>query len=207
MKALMMITIAVIGCALWNLHTPASTLLSVCIDQTFDKVVKESSFPVTAASNIPAEATQGSGATWVTEPAVIIHFSDPQYGFTLPPTSFAGISYMDYKVRTIDTSPMLKKLTFDEVVVIARSLQQQFQTKGWQLDNQSRWLDLRMENQQSLRRSLRQIGSGYRADIELIAPKKYSMFFRIYCAARCDSQIGLDRYLIDISIGKEYSDR
>jgi hypothetical protein len=153
-----------------------------------------------ASSNIPGASTDGSGATWITEPAVVIHFNDPEHGFTLPPTTFAGISYSDYRVSTIETSPMLKKLSFRETLKLVDSLQRQFQIGGWRPDNDQNWIDVSASGQEALRALLRKHGH----TIVLRVPRKYSMFFGLHCADRCDSRIGLDRYLVDMSIGRDF---
>ncbi|MRW85221.1 hypothetical protein GJ698_14125 [Pseudoduganella sp. FT26W] len=194
------VTLGLISCAaLACLDSPAPTSLSLRVQQPFHEVVKDSSFPVMASSNIPDASTDGSGATWVTEPAVVIHFNDAEHGFTLPPTTFAAVSYSDYRVITIDTSPMLKKLSFGETLEIVDSLQRQFQAKGWQLAHGAKWIDLSDSGKSTLRAVLREHGHW----ISIRVPKKYYMFFGLHCFERCDSRIGLDRYLIDISIGRD----
>jgi hypothetical protein len=160
-----------------------------------------STFPVKASSNIPTDDPNGDGITLVTKPAVIIKFNDPQYGFTLPATTFAGISYLDGKVSTIRTSPMLRKLPFRAAYTEFSSLQQQFQSCGWRLEDGSSWVDVTPAGVDRLRDYLR---SGRVKVISLVAPEKYSLYFMISCAGRCDSRIGLDLYIIDVSIGKDF---
>src|SRR3712207_7427924 len=48
-------------------------------------------------SNRPAEDPGDNqfGAIWVTEPAVIIRFTDPKHEFTLPPTKFAALTFSE----------------------------------------------------------------------------------------------------------------
>jgi hypothetical protein len=200
-KKLRLMVIATIVFIAWLFFShPNQTSVSLHIQQPFHEVVTDSTFPVMASSNIPDASTDGSGATWITEPAVVIRFNDPEHGFTLPPTTFAGISYSDYRVSTIETSPMLKKLSFRETVELVDSLQRQFQTGGWlPHDNQS-WIDVSASGREALRALLRQHGH----TIVLRVPRKYSMFFGLHCADRCDSRIELDRYLVDISIGQDF---
>lgn len=204
MKKLGIVALAIFGYMTWHyLYSPTPKVISLHIGQSFHEVVNSSSFKVMDASTIPDESTDGSGATWITQPAVIVHFNDPQYEFTLPPTTFVAIDYRNYRVSTIATTPMLKKLPFDEAFVIAESLQRQFQAKGWQPENGTGWLDF--GEKEVLHKNLRQWVTTYRNHVELVAPRKYSIIFRFYCSERCDSRIGLDRYLVDVGIGQDYS--
>ncbi|MRW92678.1 hypothetical protein GJ699_22015 [Duganella sp. FT80W] len=203
MKKLAVPVTAALACLAWLIFRPsAPTILSLRVGQTFNEVTNLSSFPVMASSNIPDARSEGNGATWVTTPSVIIQFNDPTYGFTLPPTTFAAVDYMNYRVTTISTSPMLNKLPFDDAFEIAKSLQQQLQDGGWQPENQTTWLDL--GDKRKLQQNLRRNDPTYRNYVELVAPQKYSIIFRFYCSERCDSLVGLDRYLIDVGIGKDY---
>jgi hypothetical protein len=154
-----------------------------------------------ASSNLPDDRTGGSGATWVTKPSVVIHFNDPEHGFTLPPTTFAAVSYNDYRVSTIETSPMPEKLPFSETMTLVGSLQRQFQIKGWQLEENEKWIDLSTSHRDAFHAVLREHGHW----IAIKVPGKYSMFFGLHCFEQCDSRVGQDRYLIDISIGRDRS--
>jgi hypothetical protein len=199
------ITIVAISCATWfYFHVPAPTIISVRIGDTFEQVTRASSFPVVASSDIPTYDAVGYGATWVKKPAVIIRFDDPKYGFCLPPTTFAAIGYMHNRVDTIATSPMLSKLSYNQAIALVTSLQKQFMAGGWQLDDGTTWFDLTSEGREILHSKIRLGNQGYRKEVSLRAPEKYSMTFRLRCAARCDSQIGLDRYLIDIGIAEDF---
>jgi hypothetical protein len=200
-KKLRLMAIATIVYIAWLFFSyPDQTSVSLHIQQPFHEVVRDSTFPVMAASNIPDASTDGSGATWITEPAVVIRFNDPEHGFTLPPTTFAGISYSDYRVSTIDTSPMLKKLSFSDTLDLVESLQRQFQNGGWLPDENQNWIDVSASGREALHALLREHGH----TIVLRVPRKYAMFFGLHCADRCDSRIGLDRYLVDISIGRDF---
>lgn len=189
--------------SIWSEFNAVERTISVRIGQSFDEVARESTFPVRVSSNIP-DNPLGSGATWVKEPAVVIQYADPEHGFTLPATTFAAISYMDGKVDTIATSPMLRKVSFSEAFETLSNLQHQFQAGGWQLDNGSEWYDLSPRGRQKLHRELRKISNGYVETKELVIPQKYSMIFRIGCAANCDSRIGRDLYLIDIGLAHDF---
>lgn len=198
------IALAAMGYVAWfYFYIPTPTVISLRIGQTFEEVVSGSSFPVMVSSNIPTYDTVGFGTTRVKDPAVIIHFNDPRHGFTLPPTTFAAIGYMHNKVDTIATSPMLRKLTFDQAVSELEILQRQFQIGGWQLENKTTWFDLTTEGRKKLYEHVRLESNGFMKTTLLVAPKKYAMTFRLWCAARCDSRIGLDRYLIDIGVGED----
>jgi hypothetical protein len=192
--------------AAWSyFYVPEPTILSVRVGLPFEEVVRTSTFPVQASSNTPITDSDGFGSTLVTQPSVIIKFNDPQYGFTLPPTTFAAVSYLSRKVSTIRTSPMLRKLPFYQAVAELSDLQRQFQTSGWQLDNGTSWFDLSPAGRIHLHDDLRSKEAGHAKIASLVAPRKYSMYFMISCAARCDSRIGLDRYLIDISVGPDFA--
>lgn len=192
--------VAGIAAIAYYFYTPPATVLRVCLGQTFAQVAEASTFPVVAFSNVPSADNTGFGATWVTEPAVIIQFDDPQFGFKLPPTTFAAIGYMDHKVDTITTSPMLKTLSFSETLSVLTYLQYTFQQRGWVLSDNSQWFDLSTKGQKDLHLTLNSQSHW----ISLRAPGKYSMFFGAYCFKHCDSRLGFDRYLIDISIGRDY---
>jgi hypothetical protein len=116
----------------WYCRMPEPTILSFRVGQTFEEVVKNSSFPVLDRANIPTHAYIQAGETFATEPAVILRFDDPKHGFTLPPTKFALVGYMHNKVDTVATTPMLDKLPFDEAVAVLENLQNQFKAGGWE---------------------------------------------------------------------------
>jgi len=196
-----------IACGAWYLHEPTPTTISLRIGQPFAEVVRDSSYPIMARSFLPTAETQGFGSTDVTQPSVILRFNDPQHGFILPPTTFLAITYIDGVVDTVATSPMLKKLPFDQTVELLARLQDRFQAGGWQIDNDTHthWFDLSPAGRRQLHDYLRDPESGWSQEAWLIVPQKYGITFRIKCAARCDSQWGLDRYLIDIGIGNERS--
>jgi len=192
----------------WYLYTPSPKVISLRIDQPYDEVVRESSYPITEAGGVQFDNREGFGWTDVTKPSVIIRFNDPKYGFTLPPTTFAGITYMDRKVMTIATSPMLKKLPFNDAVEELATLQAEFMKKGWQVDQatHTRWFDLSPAGRMRLHDYLRGREIAGAEEVQLIVPQKYAMVFRIKCVDSCDSKFGRDRYLIDIGIGRDYYD-
>jgi hypothetical protein len=198
------ILLAIVAYIAWFcFHNPAPTTISVRIGQSFEEVASSSSYPVVASSNIPTYDEAGIGVTWVKKPAVIIQFNDPQHKFTLPPTKFAAIGYRHNKVDTIATSPMLRKLSFAQAATELALLQSQFQAGGWQLENGTTWFNLTPEGRKELHEYMRHKNNGFMKTALLVIPKKYAITFRIWCAARCDSTIGLDRYLIDIGVGED----
>lgn len=58
------------------------------------------------------------GAIYIQEPAVIIRFTDPKHGFTLPPTKFAALAFSENHAVSLATSPMLDPLPFEAAVAI-----------------------------------------------------------------------------------------
>jgi len=201
------IALAGVACSVWYLHEPTPTMIALRIGQPFAEVVRNSSYPIMTESIVPSDQDDGFGATYVTEPSVVLQFNDPKHGFTLPPTTFLAITYMNGVVATVATSPMLKKLPFDQTVELLARLQDRFQTGGWQIDNDTHthWFDLSPAGRRQLHDYLRDTDSGWSEEAWLIVPQKYGITFRIKCAANCDSRWGLDRYLIDIGIGNERS--
>jgi hypothetical protein len=185
-------------------HSPTPTVLSVRIGQPYLEVVSGSTFPVEKLSNSPIGNSLGFGVTWVTKPAVILIFNDPQHGFILPPTTFATIGYMDGIADDIATSPMLKKLPFDEAVDLLAQLQAQFQAGGWRPwpNNGSTWYDFSPAGRTLMHQHMLSASYGWAEEQWLFIPGKYSMTFRIKCAEDCE-RMGPDRYLIDIGISKD----
>ncbi|TFW34626.1 hypothetical protein [Massilia horti] len=189
--------------AWWHYRTPLPTVLSFGLGDTFEKVAKNSSYPVMERSNRPADdpGENKFGATWVTEPAVIIHFTDPKHGFTLPPTKFAALTYSDNKAVSLATSPMLDKLPFDDVVAVLENLQNQFKAGGWEpweVDG-STWFDLTPEGKKRL--YARMFEPGYMQTAILRVPKKYGMTFRLKCAEGCWTRESPYKFLIDVGVG------
>jgi len=150
-------------------------------------------------SDPPDEKPYYSGSTWISRPAVVIVFNDPEHGFTLPPTKFAGIGYEDRRVVTITTSPMLDPLSFDEAIALLNRLQADFKKAGWQptrtsADGPPDWFDTRSP---AGIKELRVGGSR-----ELSATKRYGMDFNFKCWEECRPEPSAKSvYLIDVSIG------
>jgi hypothetical protein len=184
----------------WYARPPAPTYLVFQLDQTFEEVVKNSTYTVWERSNRPAEypGTLKAGATWVDHPSVIFKLDDAANGFSRPPTTFGSISYMDNRVLTIETTPMLKALPYDDTLEVLQALQDMFKAKGWvpwDGDN-SQWFDLSPRGRQKLQDELSSM-------ISLRVPKKnLEMFLSVYCHKNCDDRPH-SRWLINVEIGKK----
>lgn len=184
------------------------TVLSFRIGQHFEDVVKASTYPVLQHSNVPSAEMGMAGDTFVTEPAVILCFNDPQHGFVLPPTKFAFVGYEHDVVDTVATSPMLKKMSFDEAVAALDNLQNQFRAGGWEPWSRdgSTWFDLTPQGRQRLFR--RMFEPGYSQSAELLIPKKYSITFRLKCTDGCwPGEAPPYRFLVDIGISYDMLER
>ncbi|HWJ94233.1 MAG TPA: hypothetical protein VNT33_05880 [Telluria sp.] len=197
---------AVISVGLWwHYRTPTLTVLSVRLGQSFEEVVKHSTYPVIERSNLPADDPSGEkwGATWVTEPAVVIRFTDPKHGFTLPPTKFAALTYQHNTAAMLSTSPMLDKLPFDEVVVVLENLQNQFKAGGWlpYKAHNSDWFDLTPTGKKRLHAAM--LEQPFLQQMTLRVPQKYSMVFRIACAEGCWTREPPYKFLIDIGVSDD----
>jgi hypothetical protein len=200
----------VIAVGVWlHYRTPQATVLSFCVGQSFEQVVKNSTYSVINRSNLPADDPSGSqwGATWVTEPAVIIRFTDPKHGFTLPPTKFAALTYQHNTAAMLSTSPMLDKLPFDEAVAVLENLQNQLKAGGWEpwRDDDSKWFDLTPEGKKRL--YTRMFEPGYAQETTLRVPKRYGMTFRLKCAEGCWTREPPYRFLIDVGVSDDIEGR
>lgn len=197
------VVVAVLGIGFWpDNHAAQPTTLSLRIGQPFEEVVKNSTYPVMKKSNLPVDH-DGTGAIWVTEPAVSIRFNDPEHGFTLPPTKFASLFFQSNVAQTLATTPMLDKLPFDQVVTLLENLQNQFKAAGWepwQADG-SEWFDLSPGGRKQLYEAMFDPGS---KTASLRVPKKYSMAFRLWCASGCRTREPPYLFLIDIGIGHDF---
>jgi hypothetical protein len=179
-----LLRLAVVGAAIaaavwWHSRTPEPTVLAFRLGQTFDQVVKDSTYPVEGHSIHPATSPSDHkfGAIYVEEPAVIIRFTDPKHGFILPPTKFAALTFSENQAVPIATSPMLDPLPFDEAVAILENLQDQFQAGGWEpreKDDRT-WFDLTPEGKKRL--YARMFEPGYMEWKSLRVPKMYGMTF------------------------------
>lgn len=189
----------------WHARTPEPTVLAFRLGQTFEQVVNDSTYSVLERSNRPTDDPGGNkfGATWVTEPSVIIRFTDPKHGFTLPPTKFAALTFSENQAVSLATSPMLDPLPFDEAVAILEDLQNQFKAGGWEPweRNDSTWFDLSPEGKKQLH--ARMFKPGYMESTTLRVPKLYGMIFRLKCSEGCWTREPPFLFLIDIGLGDD----
>ena len=192
-----------LAAVIWGLSgTPEPTILAFRLGQTFEQVIRDSSYPALARSNRPADDPDNKfGAIWVTEPAVIIRFTDPKHGFTLPPTKFAALTFAENQAVSLATSPMVDPLPFDEAVAILENLQNQFKTSGWEpwTKDDSTWFDLTPEGKNRL--YARMFKPGYMETTILRVPKLYGMIFRLKCTEGCWTREPPYLFLIDIGVG------
>lgn len=207
----LVVAVAVLGIGVWlRKPTPAAqpTILSFKVGQSFEEVVKTSTYPVIEHSNKPSDTAHLSGDTFVTQPAVILCFNDAQHGFTLPPTKFALIGYAHNVVATASTSPMQDKLPFDQAVAVLERLQNQFKAGGWEpwQDDGSTWFDLTPEGKERLFK--RMLEPGHSQSAQLRIPKKYEMTFRIKCTDGCwPGEKPPYLFLIDVGVGYDTAGR
>jgi hypothetical protein len=179
-------------------YLTSTTVLSVGIGETYDNVLKGSTYPV-AKNSIPPG--NGFGTIDVDKPAVVIVFNDPDHGFTLPPTKFAGVTFLDGKVLTVTTSPMLEALRFDDAVALVNQLQAEFRHGGWEPIERSGerpplWFDT------ASAAGLTELRRG--STRELVVPHKYAMYFNFKCWDQCSPAPNeKSLYLIDVSMGPD----
>lgn len=202
----LLVPVGVIAIGVWWHHrTLEPTVLSFCVGQSFEEVAKNSTYPVMERSNRPADDPGGDqfGTTWVTEPAVIIRFTDPQHGFTLPATKFAALTYQHNIASMLTTSPMLETLPFDEAVAVLEILQKQFKAGGWEpyKGDDSMWFDLTAEGR--MRLYARMFEPGYAQETTLRIPKKYGMTFRLKCAEGCWTREPPYKFLVDVGVSDD----
>jgi hypothetical protein len=181
---------------------PKPTVLVVDMDMPFDEVVRRSSYPASAHGMSPSGDEQGFGAIYVSKPAVIIEYVDPQHGFVLPPTKFAAITFGKSLVETISTSPMLEARRFPEAVEVLAQVQEGFRSGGWipWLGNQNGWYDLSPAGRKALHAELMRYSQ---SDQYLDVPKRnLRSLLRIKCVDDCDDADDA-LYLVDVGIGKK----
>ena len=196
------VIVAFVAVAAWAKHdySVPTTTLSVRIGETYDEVVKGSTYAVVRNSDPPDEKPYYSGSTWISKPAVVIVFNDPEHGFTLPPTKFAGIGYEDRRVVTMTTSPMLDPLPFDEAIALLNRLQTDFKKAGWEpIDRSGERLPTWFDTQTAA--GLAELRTGNTR--ELVVEDKYGMFFNFKCWEECYPKPSAKSvYLIDVSMGE-----
>lgn len=200
-------TILLAGVMAWPL---GAKTLSVHIGKPYERVIKDSSFPVEDKTTIyPGDPNDPKdparpGSTWISSPT-LIEFDDPVYGFKLPPTVFGAVTYVSQKVSTLTTSPMTETLPFAEALDRLVVTQSNLKSRGWKLEplEKNDWFNLdSVPERERLRAKLFDQAVG----IDLYVPGKYSLLLLIKCYASCDKQDPTTaKYLIDISVGRDRS--
>ena len=194
--------VALVAIALWAKHdySVPTTTLSLRIGEPYDEVVKGSTYPVVKNSDQPDEKPYYDGSTWISRPAVVIVFDDPEHGFTLPPTKFGAVGYADRKVVTITSSPMLDALPFEEAITLLNRLQADFKKARWEPIERSgerppTWFDTETVA------GLAELRAG--DSRELVVGDKYGMILNFKCWDECyPAPNAKSVYLIDVSMGE-----
>jgi hypothetical protein len=189
---------AAIAYSSWSTDT-----LRVHIGKTYDETVADSTFGVPAHTVIYPGNPPHPSSAWISTP-VIIHFDDPEHGFTLPVTKFGSIGFDEGKVSNMTTSPMLETLPFDQLVVVLDQLQSQLKNAGWAEWNTETnpWVNTADE---ASRKTLQAELFDHVMVTVLLIPHKYSLALNVKCYARCDERDPKTaEYLIDVSVGKDY---
>lgn len=199
---LLFIALVVIGClTLMEIseYSTKTTTISLRIGQPFDEVVRASTYPVRGGIKAGLDNT-GFGWTYVTEPATIIEFNDPQYRFVLPPTTFAAVTYLDGKVKSVSTSPMLHRESFDAATQVLDKVQKQLKVTGWSPESATgrRWFDLTPAGKQRLHARL--TAPGWSDECRFSVPEKYHILLRITCSSGCSDRTQPELYLVDVGM-------
>jgi hypothetical protein len=190
---------------------PEQTVLVVRMDMSFEEVVRRSSYPVLKKSNLPSEDPGGNGfgAVWVEKPSVIIKYDDPENGFELPATTFAGVGFLENLVTDVETSPMLKPLPYKETTDLLDQLQKRFKAAGWipWSGSKSEWFDLSPQGRKQLLDDM--LSSTGSRGIDLVVPKRnLQNSLAIKCVKNCDENTDKALFLIDVGMGKKsWTDR
>jgi hypothetical protein len=193
---------------LTSFHHPVD-FLNIHIGKSYREVAQDSTFPVYGNTAIyPGDPNHAKdpphpSSTWISHP-VVIRFDDPDYGFTLPATTFGAISWSKFKAITLTTSPMLETLPFEQAVALLEKLQQKFNQLGWTPEpvEGNDWLKIETkEDKARLQAKLfDQVDS-----VILLIPHKYSLILHIKCYARCaERNPETAKYLIDVGLGDDF---
>jgi len=183
----------------------ATDVISAHIGKAYDDVVQDSTFPVKSKTVIYPSEQPEADSTWISSP-VIVQFDDPQHGFILPPTIFGAVSYNGGKVTTITTSPMLKTLPFSELIPLINDIQEMLKKAGWIPEDDSEnytWIKVGSEAEKN---ALQSLLFDHAVTATLLIPHKYGLSLIVKCYARCSERDPeTARYLIDVSVGKDFS--
>ena len=185
----------------------ATTVISAHIGKTYEGVVRDSTFPIKAKTvTYPSEPPEPD-SVWI-RGSVIVKFDDPEHGFTLPPTKFGLVGFNGWKVTTITTSPMLETLPFDQLIPLLDHVQEMLKSSGWIAeygDERHSWFKVESESDRS---ALQSLLFDQAVSATLLIPHKYGMSLIVKCYARCaERDPNTARYLIDVSVGRDYSNR
>lgn len=189
-----------LGVAYFNWKTE---ILSTHIGKPYNDTVEDSTFSVTSNTAFYPSKPPHPSSTWISKP-VIIHFDDPEHGFTLPATKFGAIGFDEGKVSTMTTSPMLETLPFDQLIPLLNQLQGMLKDSGWVPRNpeDNSWLTLGSEVEKN---ALQKQLFDQVVVVMLLIPHKYSLALNVKCYARCNERDPKTaKYLIDVSVGSDY---
>ena len=176
------------------------------IGKPYKDVLRDSTFPVKSETAMRATTPQVEDSTWITRPA-IVKFDDPKHGFTLPPTKFGAIGYNRGKVTTFTTSPMLETLPFDQVISLFNNLQEMLKDSGWTLEKIGSNALIKASSEAE-KNALQLLLFKHAETVIFFIPHKYSLALTIKCYARCNERdVKTAKYLIDVSVGRDYSNR
>ena len=184
-----------------------TTVISAHIGKPYERVARDSTFPIKTKTVIYPSDPPEPDSVWL-RGSVIVKFDDPEHGFTLPPTKFGLVSFSDWKVVTITTSPMLETLPFDQLIPLLDHIQQMLKKSGWMPEFEGErhsWFKIESEAD---RNALQSLLFKQAVTAALLVPRKYGMSLIVKCYARCDERDpNTARYLIDVSVGRDYSHR
>ena len=184
-----------------------TTVISAHIGKPYERVARDSTFPIKTKTVIYPSDPPEPDSVWL-RGSVIVKFDDPEHGFTLPPTKFGLVSFSDWKVVTITTSPMLETLPFDQLIPLLDHIQQMLKKSGWIPEFEGErhsWFKIESEAD---RNALQSLLFKQAVTAALLVPRKYGMSLIVKCYARCDERDpNTARYLIDVSVGRDYSHR
>ena len=181
--------------------------IAIHVGKPYKDVLRDSTFPVKSETAMRATTPPIEDSTWITRPA-IVKFDDPKHGFTLPPTKFGAIGYNRGRVTTFTTSPMLETLPFDQLIPLLDHVQEMLKSSGWIAeygDERHSWFKVESESDRS---ALQSLLFDQAVSAALLIPHKYGMSLIVKCYARCaERDPNTARYLIDVSVGRDYSNR
>ena len=180
--------------------------IALHIGKPYKDVLRDSTFPVKSETAMRATTPPVEDSTWITRPA-IVKFDDPKQGFTLPPTKFGAIGYNRGKVTTFTSSPMLETLPFDQVIPLFNNLQEMLKDSGWTLEKVGSNALIKASSEAE-KNALQLLLFKHAETVIFFIPHKYSLALTIKCYARCNERdVKTAKYLIDVSVGRDYSNR